>query len=65
MTRGVPENVWDTMISKIPIGRAGKPEDVANCIAFLASDQSSYITSEVINVGDGFIPIKKGGEILS
>ncbi|WP_028391986.1 3-oxoacyl-ACP reductase FabG [Bacillus cihuensis] len=55
MTRGVPENVWDLMISKIPMARAGKPEDVANCIAFLASEQSSYITSEVINVGGGFI----------
>ncbi len=55
MTRGVPEKVWDTMISKIPMGRAGKPEDVANMIAYLASDQASYITSEVINVGGGFI----------
>lgn len=55
MTRGVPEKVWDLMISKIPMGRAGKPEDVANCIAFLASDQASYITGEVINVGGGFI----------
>ncbi|MDB4868374.1 MAG: 3-oxoacyl-[acyl-carrier-protein] reductase [Cohnella sp.] len=55
MTRGVPENVWDLMISKIPMGRAGKPEDVANCIAYLVSDQASYITGEVINVGGGFI----------
>lgn len=55
MTRGVPDNVWDLMISKIPLGRAGKPEDVANCIAFLASEQASYITSEVMNVGGGFI----------
>lgn len=55
MTRGVPEKVWDTMISKIPLGRAGQPEDVANMIAYLASDQASYITSEVINVGGGFV----------
>ncbi|UOF92743.1 3-oxoacyl-ACP reductase FabG [Fodinisporobacter ferrooxydans] len=55
MTRGVPEKVWDIMVSKIPLGRAGKPEDVANCIAYLASDAASYITSEVINVGGGFI----------
>ncbi|HWL12911.1 MAG TPA: 3-oxoacyl-ACP reductase FabG [Ureibacillus sp.] len=55
MTRGVPEKVWDTMISKIPLGRAGRPEDVANMIAYLASDQASYITSEVINVGGGFV----------
>lgn len=55
MTRGVPEKVWDIMISKIPMGRAGKPEDVANCVAYLASDQASYVTGEVINVGGGFI----------
>jgi 3-oxoacyl-(acyl-carrier-protein) reductase len=55
MTRGVPENVWDLMISKIPMGRAGKPEDVANCIAFLVSDQASYINGEVINVGGGMV----------
>lgn len=55
MTRGVPDKVWDVMVSKIPMGRAGKPEDVANTIAFLASDQASYITGEVINVGGGFI----------
>ncbi|GIM45523.1 beta-ketoacyl-ACP reductase [Collibacillus ludicampi] len=55
MTRSVPEKVWDIMISKIPMGRAGKPEDVANMIAFLASDQAAYITGEVINVGGGMV----------
>ncbi|WP_085524471.1 3-oxoacyl-ACP reductase FabG [Tuberibacillus sp. Marseille-P3662] len=55
MTRGIPDKVWDKMVSKIPMGRAGKPEDVANYIAFLASDQASYVTGEVINVGGGFI----------
>jgi 3-oxoacyl-(acyl-carrier-protein) reductase len=55
MTRGVPEKVWDLMVSKIPAGRAGTPEDVANCIAFLASDQASYINGEVINVGGGMV----------
>lgn len=55
MTKGVPPKVWDLMISKIPAGRAGKPEDVANLIAFLASDEASYITGEVINVGGGMV----------
>ncbi|BCV21397.1 3-oxoacyl-ACP reductase FabG [Moorella sp. Hama-1] len=55
MTRGVPEKVWDIMISKIPMGRVGKPEDVANLVAFLASEEAGYITGEVINVGGGFI----------
>jgi 3-oxoacyl-(acyl-carrier-protein) reductase len=55
MTQGVPDKVWDLMISKIPMGRAGDPEDVANLIAFLASDDASYITGEVINVGGGMV----------
>lgn len=55
MTRGVPEKVWNLMIEKIPAGRAGKPEDVANMVAFLASDEAAYINGEVINVGGGFV----------
>lgn len=55
MTKGVPENVWDLMIAKIPMGRAGKPADVANMVAFLASEEANYVTGEVINVGGGMI----------
>jgi 3-oxoacyl-[acyl-carrier protein] reductase/2-hydroxycyclohexanecarboxyl-CoA dehydrogenase len=55
MTRGVPDKVWDIMIGKIPMGRAGTPADVANMVAFLASDEADYITGEVINVGGGMI----------
>lgn len=55
MTRGVPEKVWDIMVGKIPMGRAGQPADVANLVAFLASDEAAYITAEVINVGGGMI----------
>ncbi len=46
---------WDIMMAKIPAGYAGKPADVANMVAFLASDEASYITAEVINVGGGMI----------
>lgn len=55
MTRAIPEKAWDIMISKIPMGKAGKGEDVANMVAFLASDEASYITGEIINVGGGMI----------
>ncbi|GAA0609997.1 3-oxoacyl-ACP reductase FabG [Virgibacillus siamensis] len=55
MTRGVPDKVWDQMVSKIPMGRAGSPSDVGNMISFLASDEASYITGEVINVGGGMV----------
>mgnify|MGYP000450094906 FL=1 len=46
---------WESMMQRIPAGYAGKPEDVGNMVAFLASEEASYITSEVINVGGGMI----------
>ncbi|MGO5292483.1 3-oxoacyl-ACP reductase FabG [Porcincola sp. LCP21S3_C12] len=46
---------WDSMMSRIPMGYAGKPSDVGNMVAFLASDEAAYITAEVINVGGGMI----------
>ncbi|RDH00024.1 SDR family NAD(P)-dependent oxidoreductase, partial [Klebsiella pneumoniae] len=55
MTRGVPENVWQIMISKIPAGYAGEAKDVGECVAFLASDGARYINGEVINVGGGMV----------
>lgn len=55
MTRAVPEKVRQLFISRIPMGRIGKPEEVANLIAFLASDEASYVTGEVINVSGGLI----------
>ncbi|PKH25234.1 3-oxoacyl-ACP reductase FabG [Enterobacterales bacterium CwR94] len=55
MTRGVPENVWQLMIGKIPAGYAGEAKDVGECVAFLASDNARYINGEVINVGGGMV----------
>ena len=46
---------WNSMMQRIPMGYAGKPSDVGNMVAFLASDEAAYITSEVINVGGGMI----------
>lgn len=46
---------WDSMVSRVPMGYAGKPSDVGNMVAFLASDEAAYVTSEVINVGGGMI----------
>lgn len=46
---------WESMMQRIPAGYAGKPSDVGNMVAFLASDEAAYITSEVINVGGGMI----------
>ncbi len=46
---------WESMMQRIPMGYAGKAADVGNMVAFLASDEASYIKSEVINVGGGRI----------
>lgn len=46
---------WDSMVSRVPMGYAGKPSDVGKRAAFLASDDAAYITSEVINCGGGMI----------
>ncbi len=46
---------WESMMQRIPMGYAGKPEDVGNMVAFLASDEAAYVTAEVINVGGGMI----------
>lgn len=54
MTKGVPQKAWEIMVSKIPMGYVGKPVEVANLAAFLASDEARYITGEVIRVGGGF-----------
>jgi NAD(P)-dependent dehydrogenase (short-subunit alcohol dehydrogenase family) len=43
------------MRAAVPIGRLGTPQDVANVVAFLASEQASYITGEVVDVNGGFL----------
>ncbi len=53
MTASLPDDVKKAMLSQIPLGRAGKPEDIASAIAFLASEKASYITGQVIHVSGG------------
>ena len=55
MTRGIPDQIREAQLAKIPLGRAGQPADVAAVVAFLASDEAGYITGELINVGGGYI----------
>jgi 3-oxoacyl-[acyl-carrier protein] reductase len=50
MTKDLPEEDLKKMI---PVGRFGKPEEVAAIVAFLASDDAAYITGEVININGG------------
>ena len=50
-----PEEVMPYFAGKIPLGRIGKIEDVANLAIFLASDKASYITGQAINVSGGSV----------
>lgn len=53
MTHQLKEDVREAWIKTIPLRRSGKPEDVADVAAYLASDMSSYVTGQVINVCGG------------
>jgi len=53
MTMNIAEKVKLYLTSRIPMGKLGTGEDVSNCVAFLSSDEASYITGETIHVNGG------------
>jgi NAD(P)-dependent dehydrogenase (short-subunit alcohol dehydrogenase family) len=53
MTSAVPAAVLEQVKALTPIGRLGKPEEVAAAVAFLASPRASFITGTIINVNGG------------
>ena len=53
MTAALPDAVREDWCKKIPLRRGGKPEDIADVATFLASDMSSYVTGQVIQVDGG------------
>jgi 3-oxoacyl-[acyl-carrier protein] reductase len=55
MTSNLPEELKQSALKNIPLGRNGTPEDVANAVAFLASEEASYITGHVLNVNGGLL----------
>jgi 3-oxoacyl-[acyl-carrier protein] reductase len=53
MTRALDEKFREGLISTIPLGRVGTPEDIAEAVLFLSTDAANYITGQVINVSGG------------
>ena len=53
MTEALPQELKDTMLKMVPLGRAGTAQDVAQAVRFLASEEASYITGHVLNVNGG------------
>ena len=55
MTEVLSQKVKDAIMDNIPLKRMGKTDDVANLVAFLASDKAAYITGQVIHVDGGMV----------
>ena len=53
MTDALSDSAKENLISQIPLGRTGKPQDIANAVLFLASDAAGYITGQVLSVDGG------------
>ncbi len=55
LTENLPQDILDTLVANIPMGRWGTVEDVSYAVAFLASEQAGYITGHVLSVDGGLI----------
>jgi 3-oxoacyl-[acyl-carrier protein] reductase len=53
MTAGLPEAQQQALLTQIPLGQLGTPDDIASAVAFLASPQAGYITGQELNVNGG------------
>ena len=57
MTEALSDEQKEIMLKKIPIGNIGKPEDIANCVAFLTDEKASFITGSTVNINGGMLMV--------
>lgn len=55
MTSVLADKVQEELVKGIPLGRGGNPQDIANAVLFLVSDEAAYITGQVLNVDGGMV----------
>ena len=55
MTDALSQEIREQMLANIPLARFGEPEDIAKAVAFLASDEASYVTGQVLSVNGGMV----------
>jgi len=53
MVRAVPANVMEQIVARIPVGRLGKPEEIARAVLFLAADEAGFITGSTLSINGG------------
>lgn len=61
LNESVPEAILGSMTERIPIGRMGRPDDIAASVAFLCSQEAGYITGQVLEVHGGFTELTPSG----
>jgi 3-oxoacyl-[acyl-carrier protein] reductase len=55
MTRVLPEDQRNAMLTQVPLGRLGESEDIAEAVLFLASNAAAYVTGETLHVNGGML----------
>ena len=53
MVRAVPADVLEKIIARIPVGRLGKPEEIARAVLFLVADEAGFITGSTLSINGG------------